>query len=81
MPQHVEYCRRPEYRAQKKAYDKEHLAKRKYGEFWEAAILCWNLEKEVRERASRVDIATVNGTLNKKQTRRREHESLNSNKS
>lgn len=39
MPRHVEYCRRPEYREKKKAYDQTHLAQKKYGDFWECAIL------------------------------------------
>src|SRR5262245_23738158 len=32
MPMHVEYCRRPEYRAYKQQYDREYRAK-EYGEF------------------------------------------------
>lgn len=39
MPKHVEYCRQPKYKVYKKKYDKQFLAKKKYGEFYEAAII------------------------------------------
>lgn len=39
MPYHVEYCRRPEYKAYKKQYDIQYRAKKDYGEFYEAAII------------------------------------------
>lgn len=80
MPKHVEYCRRPEYKAWKKDYDKRFLAKKKYGEFAEAAILLNELESEVNTRSEdRFQRYAMNGILNKKQTRRREYERLNSN--
>jgi len=47
---HNEYCRQPEYRAKKHLYDVARLAVVEYGEFWEAAILVKELEKEVRKR-------------------------------
>lgn len=47
MPKHVEYCRRPEYVAWKREYDKEYRAKQDYGEFWESAILV----NEIRAKA------------------------------
>ncbi len=48
MPEHVEYCRRPEYKTWKKKYDRQHRLS-KYGEFAEAYALLLALEKEIRE--------------------------------
>lgn len=81
MPRHVEYCRRPEYKKYKREYDKKHLANKQYGEFAEAFLALTELETTVSERATRYDIYMQNGTLNKKLTRRREYERINSNKS
>lgn len=80
MPQHVEYCRRPEYKRWKRGYDQQYRAKKQYGEFGEAAIILCQIEKEVLERGGdRFQRAVLNGTLNKKQTRRRDYERINSN--
>lgn len=80
MPYHVEYCRQPEYKAKKKEYDKLFRAKKHYREFAEAAILLNEIEKEVTARSEdRFQRYAMNGTLNKKQTRRRDYERLNSN--
>lgn len=51
MPQHIEYCRRPEYRAWKKEYDREYLAKKRFGEFWESALLCLDIRRKALELA------------------------------
>lgn len=51
MPLHLEYCRRPEYRAWKREYDKAYRAARDFGEFAEAALMLRNLEQEIEERA------------------------------
>lgn len=75
MHLHVEYCRRPAYRAYKQAYDRSHLAKRYYGAFWESALLARQIDDEVTTRLSKYDIRLVNGILNKSQKRRREYES------
>lgn len=74
MAHHVEYCRRPEYVEYKREYDAEYRAKKQYGDYWEAFVLLLKVEQEVKEREDKVSIATINGTLNKKQTRRREYE-------
>lgn len=74
MPYHVKYCRDPKYRAWKKNYDQQYLARKKYGEFAEAAIVLRQVEQEVRQRISREEIYIINGTLNKKQTRRRDYD-------
>ena len=68
MPKHVEYCRRPEYRAKKRAYDEERVAKNSYGEFWEAAIVLKNLEVEVDNREAKSDLKLV--TKSQKRKRR-----------
>lgn len=53
MPAHVEYCRQPKYKEYKKGYDEQYRAKKDYGEYWEAAIILKNLEKEVDSREGR----------------------------
>lgn len=47
MPYHVEYCRKPEYQAKKAEYDKRHLSQKKYGEFWESALILNDLERKI----------------------------------
>ncbi len=81
MPRHIEYCRRPEYKVKKQKYDEVYRAKKVYGEFWEAFLLIQNLGKEVDSRITKQEIAGINGTRNKSQTRRRNYESTHSNKS
>jgi hypothetical protein len=53
MPYHVEYCRRPEYRAKKQTYDRKRRAA-EYGEFAEAFQLTIALNREIKERTSQV---------------------------
>lgn len=74
MPQHVEYCRRPEYKKWKTQYDRKYRARKRYGDFGAAAIVLRDLEVEISSRASRIEISRTNGTLNKHQTRRRDYE-------
>lgn len=74
MPIHVEYCRRPEYRAWKAEYDREYRAKKDFGEFWESAMLLASIDTEIAKKASRYEIMMTNGTINKAQRRRREYE-------
>lgn len=76
MPQHVEYCRRPEYRKWKQEYDRKHRAGKFYGPFSEAFLLLQDLEAEIASRASRYEIYSANGTRNKWIQRRRDYESL-----
>lgn len=78
MPGHVEYCRQPKYKAYKQQYDAKYRAKTNFGEFWESSILLVNLEKEISSRMDWNEIRALNGILNKKQTRRRNYERLNS---
>jgi hypothetical protein len=79
--QHAEYCRQPEYKAWKKTYDQQHRAKKLFGEYWESAILLINLDNEIDARMDKYEIYAINGTLNKKQTRRRDYERTHSNQS
>lgn len=71
MPLHVEYCRRPEYKAWKRDYDREYRAK-EYGAFAEAYQLTIDLNREIKERTSRHEIKYQNGATNKAQRRRRQ---------
>lgn len=72
MPRHVEYCRRPEYKAYKARHDREYRAKKEYGEFWECAILALELRRECLERMTAHDIRQSNGLMNKALKRKRE---------
>jgi hypothetical protein len=65
--QHLEYCRTEKYKAWKKEYDKKYLAQRKYGEFWESAILLNEISKVVDNRQS----VQEKRTINKMQKRKR----------
>lgn len=67
MPRHVEYCRQPEYKEYKKKYDEVYNAKVHYGDFWEAAIVLKNLEKEIDARGARRE----NKLYNKSTTKRK----------
>lgn len=69
-PWHLEYCRRPEYKKYKSIYDLKRRAA-EFGEFSEAYKLLLDIEKEIGNRASRYEIYSANGTLNKALQRRR----------
>src|SRR5690242_12469550 len=43
MPTHVEYCRRPEYRAWKKTYDRQYRAVKFYGDFADCFLLVMDI--------------------------------------
>jgi hypothetical protein len=81
MHKHIEYCRRPEYRKWKAEYDQKYLAKKEFGEFWEAAIAVYKIEAEVDSRMTRYEVYQSNGTINKTQKRKRDYERLISNES
>ncbi|MGS7457682.1 hypothetical protein, partial [Mycobacterium tuberculosis] len=65
MPKHIEYCRRPEYRAWKRGYDRRYRAKKHYGPFWESALTLVEIEAEVLSRATRYQLDLESGKLNK----------------
>ena len=74
MPRHVEYCRRPEYKAWKQVYDRVYRAKQDYGEFWESFIILTDIEREVFSRMSWYEIHKEHGQLYKHIKRRREYD-------
>lgn len=72
MPQHVEYCRRPEYRAYKQEYDRKR-AEMEYAEWAETWRLLLDLEKEIRSQATAYERRVANGYYTRNaQKRRRE---------
>ena len=70
MPYHVEYCRRPEYRVKKAAYDQKRRDA-EYGEFAEVARLTIDLNREIKGRMTNAEIKWENETANKSQFRKR----------
>lgn len=72
MPAHVEYCRRPEYRAKKHECDMQRNAA-EYGEWAETWRLLLDLEKEIRSQATAYERRVANGYYTRNaQKRRRE---------
>lgn len=72
MSRHVEYCRRPEYKAAKAEYDRERRAK-DYGPYGDAYLLLVDLEREIRSRATWTERAKARGYFTRTaQQRRRE---------
>lgn len=74
---HVERCRKPEYRAYKKQYDRVYRAKKDYGDLWEVQLAILSLQDEIDSRADRYQIYSEKETLNKKQQRTRHEQRLN----
>lgn len=79
MPRHVEYCRRPEYKAYKQGYDRVYRAKQDYGQFWEHFILIMDIRKEALGQQSRYEMDLERGRYNKSTKRKRDYAKLNSN--
>jgi len=71
MPQHVEYCRQPKYKAWKREYDRKYRAA-EFGEFAEAYMLTLDLNREIKGRTTRHEIKYQNGCTNKAQRRKRQ---------
>lgn len=71
MPLHVEYCRKPAYKAWKREYDRRHRAS-EFGEFAEAYMLTIDLNREIKGRKTNAEIKFENGCTNKSQRRERE---------
>ena len=78
MHKHVEYCRKPEYRAKKAQYDKTYRAVKQYGEYAECFLIFREIERECLSRKTRYELDLENGRLGKTQKRRRDYERLNS---
>jgi hypothetical protein len=79
MAYHIEYCRRPEYKAKKRTYDRR-LRASEYGAFAQAHMLLVDIEREVRNRITDYEIRVQNGTINKHLQRRRHYEQVTSNR-
>ena len=75
-PQHAEYCRRPEYRAWKKGYDRRYRAEKHYGDFAECFLLVMDIRDECLSRMTDYEIRLEKGTFNKSQQRKRNDERL-----
>lgn len=73
MPKHVEYCRRPEYRAYKKQYDAQYRDKKLYGEFAECFRLILDIEKFYEQE----QVRQINNLHNKAQKRKKQWQQLN----
>ena len=71
MHLHVEYCRRPEYKAWKREYDRKYRAK-EFGAFAEAYMLTIDLNRAIKGVMTNEQIKWENGTANKAQFRKRE---------
>lgn len=74
MTYHVEYCRRSEYRAYKKTYDRQYRAKKYYGDFAECFLLVMDIRDECLRQQSDYEIRMAKGTFGKSQQRKRAHE-------
>ena len=70
MHLHIEYCRRPEYKAWKREYDRKYRAK-EFGAFADAFLLTMDLNREIKGRMTNEEIKWENRTANKAQFRRR----------
>lgn len=72
MPRHVEYCRRPDYRVKKAAYDRR-LGSEQYGAFADAHTILMDLERELRKQATKYERMKQKGYFTRNaQKRRRE---------
>lgn len=68
MARHVEYCRRPEYKTYKRAYDRQYRAS-EFGPFAEAYLLAIDLNREIKGRMTG-KVSDVRKALSPKPTRR-----------
>lgn len=71
MARHVEYCRRPEYKAYKREYDRK-LRARDYGPFADCFLLLQDLNAEIASRMSKYEIYIANGRFEKYHAKRRQ---------
>lgn len=78
MPYHVEYCRRPEYKAYKKTYDRSYRAKKFFSDFSEAHLALLALYDEISSQATKYERAFQRGSCNKTQRRKRAYGKTNS---
>lgn len=81
MSLHVEYCRRPEYRAWKKSYDRQYRAVKHYGAFADCFLLVMDIRDECLSRMTDYEIRLEKGTINKALKRKRDDQRTHSNAS
>lgn len=74
MPYHVEYCRRPEYRAWKRDYDRKYRAEQEYGEFAECFLLVMDIRDECLSQMTDYEIRYAKGGVGKTQQRKRAYD-------
>jgi hypothetical protein len=73
MQYHVEYCRSHEYKEYKSKYDKEYKAKKKYGDFWESAVLANEIRRYVVDKCGGpYEVNYAKGRYGRSQKARRE---------
>lgn len=72
MPYHIEYCRQPKYRKWKREYDQKFVARKKFGEYWESALLIKDIEHEYQQN----EVRQINNLHNKSQKRKRKWKQL-----
>lgn len=77
MQRHVEYCRRPEYVAWKREYDRLYRANKEYGEFAECFLLVMDIRAECLSQMTDYEIRYAKGGVAKTQQRRRAYGRLN----
>lgn len=70
MARHVEYCRRPEYKAAKADYDSARRAQ-EYGPYADAYLLLLDLEREIRSRATSYERRKARGYYTRDAQQRR----------
>lgn len=70
MHLHVEYCRRPEYKAWKSKYDLRYRAK-EYGPFADAYLLLLDLDRELRRQATSYERRVAKGYYTRSSQKRR----------
>lgn len=66
MKDHIEYCRRPEYKAKKKVYDQQYRSKKLYGQHWESAILLRELGNIVDNRLAKAEQKNITKSQKRK---------------
>lgn len=76
MRPHIEYCRRPEYREKKRAYDRHYRAEKHYGPLAECFLLTLDIRDECLAQQSDYEIRRSKGTFGKSQQRKRDYERL-----
>lgn len=78
MPQHVEYCRRPEYREWKQQYDRRYRAEKHYGDFADCFLLIQDIRAECLSQQSDYEIRHAKGRVAMTTQRRRDYERTHS---